>query len=217
MLFESGIFIFDNEILFIKEHFYFHIIFLMAIFNIANSFSIIMLLSDMEINEKELPKILDGIIDSFKLVYTFFACFVLFFVVAKYIMATSSIFGYYSNTFIVVVMLVLFLETLFKTLVNVEKRLEKSISIMNEEYKDLIKKNLDSMEMFKKIGTINDLIFKKVDINDCSVRYVVEEIKKLGSYEQIFLVRYSDDDNILSAYFDKKGNLLAEDARKKEK
>lgn len=216
MLFDSGIFTFDNETLFIKEHYYFYIIFLMAIVNMANSFSILMLISSSNVNEKEFPKMLGVITDSFKLVYSFFVFFVLFFVVAKYSMSITFSFNYYINIFFTVIMCAIFLASLFKTLVSVEDRLEKSFSKMNEEYKNIIKKNLNSVEMFKKAGVIDKLTISKVRISHSSVRYVVDDIKKIGDYEQIFLARYTDDHNILSAYFDKEGNLLAEDARKKE-
>ena len=216
MLFDSGIFAFDNEILFIKDHYYFYIIFLMAIVNIANSFSILMLISNSSVNEKELSKVQGVIIDSFKRVYGFFVFFAFFFVVVKYSMVVFFSFDYYINIFITVILIALFLETLFKTLSSVEDRLEKSFSKMNEEYKNIIKKNLNSVEMFKKAGVIDKLTILKVRISHPSFRYVVDDIKKIGDYEQVFLARYTDDHNILSAYFDKEGNLLAEDARKKE-
>lgn len=218
MLIDSGFFILTKDAPPIKEHYYFYIIFLMSIVNISVCIFIITLFSlelDSSVNTRELIRIRRGVINALKVIFTSLIFYAFFFLFVKNLANDHDFFSYYIKIFFTLCMIVIFIGVLIYCLSKVCSIIEKAIESIDSEYIQNIKINISLVEMFENI-IFDDLTISRITLNSPSARYVAEEIKKKGNYEEFFLVRFCHEDKIYSAYFDKKGNLLAENERTKE-
>lgn len=217
MLIDSGFFTLTKDAPPIKEHYYFYIIFLMSIVNISVCVFIITNFSlDSSINAREMIRIRKGIISSLRVIFTSLILYAFFFLFVKSLVNDDDdFFVYFMKVVFTICMVAIFIGVLNYNLSKVCYIMEKAIEIMDWKYIQNIKSNIGLVKMFENIK-FDDLSISKISLSSPSARYVAEDIKKRGDYQEFFLVRFCHEDKIYSAYFDKKGNLLAENERTKE-
>lgn len=215
MLIDSGFFTLTIDAPPIKEHYYFYIIFLMSIVNISFCIFIITLFSlDSCVNAREMIRIRKGIISSLRVTFTSLILYAFFFLFVKSLVNDHDFFVYFMKIVFTICMIAIFIGVLIYHLSKVCYIMEKAIETMDWKYIQNIKSNIGLVKMFENIN-FDDLTISKIPLSSLSARCVAEDIKKRGNYQEFFLVRFCHENKVYSAYFDKKGNFLAENEREK--
>lgn len=208
MVVQSGFFRINENHSVIKSHYYYYIVFIMALFNFANIFSLITLFLDKRTNEKELAKKPRVVLKTLKIFYTGFIFIAVSSISIKYITLLSGK-ETILDSFLIIGMFILIFLILRMSRLAANKVLSEFNYDMYEQYINTVKEELGSIELFKEVKDFNDLRFGVVNVEDVRISDDhVKQIKEKGCFNQLIMVSFRTREKLNYAIFDKKGNLI---------
>ena len=217
MLFETGIFdvIKSSEEYIIHNHYYYYITYLLSIINISICLFIFRFIK-LDISEKEVTKIKEGIFHAFILLFFLSISIFLDLIVFKYII--NKIPETIHLLKVVTSVLFLLLNFIFISLFTgeMDRKILTSVRKMDSSYKNMVKESIRNIKLFEGVP-LDQILITKISIYDYSLvnDSVRKHIKLKGDYEAIFRAKHKDTHNdiVYLAYFSKDGDLLHEEQK----